>query len=82
MTDIVFLDDRFAIAQVDALIPADGVDYEASRSEMLALARLTQERLKMADLAGRLGIKPNLQVLDPTLRQAWKVDESRRQESP
>ena len=49
---------------------------------MLALARLTQERLKMAELAGRLGVKPSLQVLDPILRQAWKVDEGRRQDSP
>ncbi len=82
LTDIVFLEDRFAIAQVDALIAADDIDFESTRDEMLALARLTQERLKMAELAGRLGVKPSLQVLDPTLRQAWKVDEGRRQDSP
>ena len=82
MTDIVFLEDRFAIARVEDEIPADGIEFEAARDEMMALARLTQERLKMADLAGRLGITPSLQVLDPTLRQAWKIDESRRQGSP
>jgi parvulin-like peptidyl-prolyl isomerase len=82
MTDIVFLEDRFAIARVENEIPADGIEFETARDEMMTLARLTQERLKMADLAGRLGITPSLQVLDPTLRQAWKIDETRRQGTP
>lgn len=82
LTNIVFLEDRFAIAQIESLIEADAIDFESTRGEMLALARLTQERLKMAELAGRLGVKPSLQVLDPILRQAWKVDEGRRQDSP
>ena len=70
------LDDRFAIARVDSIVPSDGTSLEASRAELTNMARLTQERIKMAALAGRLGNLPNLRVLDPTLRKSWDIDES------
>ena len=76
VTDIVFLENRFAIAHVDSLVAPDGVSLEASRADLIDMARLTQERIKMATLAGRLGEIPSMRVLDPTLRKSWDIDES------
>ena len=76
VTEILFLDDRFAIARVDSIVASDGTSLESSRAELINMARLTQERIKMAALAGRLGNLPNLRVLDPTLRKSWDIDES------
>ncbi len=76
LTGIVFLEDRYALARVERIVPADGVEFDTVRSELQRTARLSQERLKMAELAGRLGTLPRVRILDPELRRAWAVDES------
>lgn len=76
LSGIVFFDDRFAIARLERTLPADDVSFEAVRDEIELAAQLSQERLRMAELAGRLGIKPKIKVLDPVLRRAWSVDEA------
>ena len=82
LSGIVFLDDRFAIARLERTLPADNVEFESVRDELESTARLSQERLKMAELAGRLGVQPRIRLLDPVLRQAWSVDESTSDTSP
>ncbi len=76
LTGIVFLEDRYAIARVERIVAADGVEFETVRGDLERSARLSQERLKMAELAGRLGERPRIRILDPDLRRAWSVDES------
>jgi len=76
LTGIVFLEDRYAVAGVEQIVPADAVEFETVRAELDRTARLSQERLKMAELAGRLGVLPRVRILDPELRRAWAVDES------
>ncbi len=76
LTEILFLDDRFAIAHVDSVVTADGLSLESNRDEVTKMARMTQERIKMATLAGRLGTQQNMNVLNPTLRRSWKISES------
>jgi len=82
LSGIVFLDDRFAIARLERTLRADNVEFESVRDEIEATARLSQERLKMAELAGRLGVQPRIRLLDPVLRQAWSVDESAANSEP
>lgn len=82
LSGIVFLDDRFAIARLERTLPADNVEFESVRDELESTARLSQERLKMAELAGRLGVQPRIRLLDPVLRQAWSVDESTSDTGP
>ncbi len=77
-SSVIFIDDRFAIARVEEILPGDDVSFESNRPELVRVARLTQERIKMAELAGKLGPRPSLRVLDPTLREAWEIDESTR----
>ena len=76
LTEILFLDDRFAIARVDTVVAADGLSLESNRVEVTRMARMTQERIKMATLAGRLGTQQSMNVLDPTLRRSWDINES------
>ncbi len=78
ISPVIFMDDRFAIARLEEIIPEDGVSFESNRSEIVRIARIAQERMKMADLAGKLGPRPKLRVLNPTLRNAWEIDESAR----
>ncbi|MEE3001182.1 MAG: peptidylprolyl isomerase [Planctomycetota bacterium] len=78
ISPVIFMDDRFAIARVEEIIPEDGSSFESNRPELVRIARLAQERMKMAELAGKLGPRPKLRVLDPTLRNAWEIDESAR----
>ena len=49
LTGIVFLEDRYAIARVERIVPADGVEFETVRGDLERSARLSQERLKMAE---------------------------------
>ena len=76
LTGIIFLENRYALARVERILPADGVEFESVRAELERSARLSQERLKMAELAGRLGVLPRVRILDAELRRAWAVDES------
>ncbi|MDG1899827.1 MAG: peptidylprolyl isomerase, partial [Phycisphaerales bacterium] len=76
LSGIVFFDDRFAIARMERSLPADEVPFETVRDEIELAAQLSQERLRMAELAGRLGVQPKIKVLDPVLRRAWSVDEA------
>ncbi len=76
LTGVVFLEDRYAIARVEEILPSDGVAFGTVREQLEESARLSQERIKMAELAGKLGERPRLRILDPELRRAWSVDQS------
>lgn len=81
LSKVIFLEDRFALAWIQKSIPADDVDFETSRPELEAIARMSQERMKMAELAGRLGKQPRIRVLDPALRRAYMVDEAEAEDA-
>lgn len=68
VTPIVGLDQRFALALVERVLPAESVPIEADRGELERELRRRRERLAMQELADRLSTTADLRVLDAGIR--------------
>jgi hypothetical protein len=66
------LEGRFAVARLEGVVPAEGVDFESVKGELLASARLELERGKMDVLAARLLAEPGVTVLDRGVDWSWQ----------
>jgi hypothetical protein len=72
MTPIIPLNPGFALALVEAKLPADGRSLDETRAALTAEVRSVQERAAMERLARQLLASAQISVLDRPLHWAWE----------
>lgn len=77
VSDVIAADDRFIIMRVEAVLPADGVSYEAALPALARQVRLELEAQQMQQAARAMLADAKVVVLDPALGEAWRNQQQR-----
>jgi foldase protein PrsA len=72
VSDPVIVENGFAIAKVEQVIPGSGASYDAVRPTLETEVRVVRERILMERLAGRLLQQAQITVFDRELEWAWR----------
>lgn len=68
----IIVENGFAVAKVEQVIPGSGMTYESVRDSLVAEVRLVRERVLMERYAGRLLGSAQVTVFDRDLDWAWR----------